>query len=773
MAAKLESIYLTEARVYIAGVLMPVLQVTITATFNKPPQAELILPAYSELLYMGERDRIPVHVFVRETMVESPKFILLFEGFISETTYVNSAMQRSIGITAISHFDILNDIQVKFMTQLEDMFDAAASKQQDIYTFITANKFTFPEHLFRYGIVKDGSNLGFDDVIRFPSDYLQNIYGYIQNSHPPLKTNPKDIHGKAYTSEPPRTVLHASALTEYFGKQGQWLRLLDRFVRLPYFDEPGKDGYAWKQENYQYEGPDGKTGTVFPMVYGIQQDSVIKLLSEEANNAAPNQSMMELLMFLIEEMEYEYLFITNPAYHGATVPAAVEKVANIISGKSDGNTKIDKLVSSCVKPLLNEAMPPHCNIMYRSLVDNISIGVAHKGVPTRVLVHNTYSQLERLTGNTLPSYLKMYGLIDYYPSEAYPDFDPSQVGKKYLKFLGSEMLEDERFTGPWVRQLHTPRWFHVLSRFVEDEKNPLTLKCNGEDVNALKVFKERFFRRQLISSKYFYRQMQAQCMFDPYITPGFPGVVFDSGDSSFVFAGHVITVVHTLSPGVVNTQVAMNFVRPLHEATTVEIPNPLSSIHDVTHNKDRLSEIYQKILGSNAERFDELEKLVTGTTSETNPNNNPSVAYGRKRRNICTFEDYVNFMGFGVEYGDGPEGPQTPIRMTGEWLENRYDLPVYSTSTLTDTKIPRVEQNMPKPKQDFKNSVWNKVQLPANLQSSSVTVVAPNSGNQTKQPVQIQDEVPTVTKVTSIVKVKVCSLLRAIAKREFARVVYK
>jgi hypothetical protein len=769
MSQHLENIYLTEARVYIAGILMPTTQATISCTFNRPPQAEISLPAYSELLYLGERDRVPVHIFVRETMVESPRFLLLFEGFITETSYVNSALQRSIGITAVSHFDILNDVQVKFMTQLEDVYNSILDGAKDIVSFIQTNGLVFPLYLFQYGIVA-GKGKEEGKPICFPSDYLENIYGYMQLAHAP-KDEDTEVNGTKWTATPPLKAQHASALAEYYGKQACMLRFLDRFERLPYFDEPGSDGnYAWQTEGAKFNGLDGKTATVFPMIYGMQQEAAIGLLTQGANNAAQQQSLMELLTYLVEEMEYEYLFITNPAYHGAVKSDDKEEEnadnkTNNQQTESGGESKEEKpakLVSSCLKPLFTDTMPPACNVMYRPLVDSISMGVGHKGVPTRILVTNTYSQLERITGGAHSSFLSMYGLIDYYPSERYPKFDPDDVGKKYLKFLGTELLPEEKHTGPWVRQLHTPRWFHYLSAKDYSKQPEITLE-NGEKVPAAKVFKERFFRRQLLNSKYFQRQLQAQCMFDPYITPGFPGVVFDSGDSGFAFAGHVVTVVHTISPSNVSTQVAMNFVRPLHEAASIEIPNPIMSIQQVTHDKEKLGEIYQKLLGVAAEQFSDLETLAVDTSSESSPNNNPLEAYTAKRRNIVSFEDYLSFMGFGCTYGNGPEGPQTPLELTGEWLEDRYKLPVYDATVVFDPVIPDAEQNLPVEGASGAeaSTASGEESGTASTQESSAEKIQNKAEEQRKARVE-----------RTYTEVDVRTLLRSIAEREFSRMVY-
>lgn len=43
-------------------------------------------------------------------------------------------------------------------------------------------------------------------------------------------------------------------------------------------------------------------------------------MSNEATESSPRQSAMELLNFLVNEMEYEAAFFTSPAYHGPRAP---------------------------------------------------------------------------------------------------------------------------------------------------------------------------------------------------------------------------------------------------------------------------------------------------------------------------------------------------------------------------------------------------------------------------------------------------------------------
>lgn len=560
------NINLLQCRVYIAGILLPTISVNIRCVFNEPPTAEIALPAYPELFSLGEADRVPVHVFVQETMVESPHFILLFEGFIESKVYMNSPLERSVTINAISYFDILNDCKVRFMTQLDDMFLMSGAGNQEQAAYVVTSDITFPHCLFRYGLKPLDNGL----PIKYPSQYLENIYAFMQMAG---QVDPKT--GEEY--HPPLGQLHASKLSQYFRNQAEALKLLDRFEYLPYFDKAGKEGTAWKIAGLP-ETDD--MATAFPMVYGMQTFHAMELLVRGAVNASEEQTLRELLTFLVDEMEYEYLYVSTPAYHAA-IPADEEAGTEEVPAK---------LVSSCMKPLLTDSLPPQCNVLHRTLVTSIQTSQKYKGSPTRIQIHNLFGPLAMLVNGNTSSKLAQTGLLDFYPSETYTDFE-IPPGHEKIRALSNELLKIEEYTGPWVRQVGTPRWFHYIPFM-----NGGTQDNTGSTLETEKIFKERFCRRQLLNLKYAPRQLTATCQFAPYVTPGFPGVVFDNNDTHFAFAGHVLAVEHSISGTEVRTSISMNFARLLKEAATIPINHPLTAVDNITQSQSRMTEIYQTIL---------------------------------------------------------------------------------------------------------------------------------------------------------------------------------
>ena len=286
---------------------------------------------------------------------------------------------------------------------------------------------------------------------------------------------------------------------------------------------------------------------------------------------------------------------------------------------------------------------------------------------------------------------------------------PDALLKNGIRTLSNELLKVEEFTGPWVRQVGTPRWFHYIP-FMNSGVQDNT----GSTLATEKIFKERFCRRQLLNLKYAPRQLTATCQFAPYVTPGFPGVVFDNNDTHFAFAGHVLAVEHSISGTEVRTSISMNFARLLKEAATIPINHPLTAVDNITQSQSRMTEIYQTILGTpgapgvpgaDAVSYETLlSELTSPDTSTASPHSNPREAYRYMRRNIVTFEDYCAFMGFTATYGNGPEGPQTPLQLNGDFLKKRRPLKIFKTVTAKEEEngdgVGDGSSNMPEKEQE-------------------------------------------------------------------------
>ena len=98
-----------------------------------------------------------------------------------------------------------------------------------------------------------------------------------------------------------------------------------------------------------------------------------------------------------------------------------------------------------------------------------------------------------------------------------------------------------------------------------------------------------------------------------------------------------------------------------------------------------MTEIYQQLLGTpgsstpGAKALTYPDLLDISESNDVEENKNPQKAYMAKRRNICTFEQYCSFMGLSATMGNGPEGPSTPVLLTGDFVENRRPITIFAS----------------------------------------------------------------------------------------------
>lgn len=696
------NIFLADTRVYIAGILMPAISVSITTTVGQPPTATITLPASALLFKIGRADRVPVHVFQRETYVESPQFVLLFEGFIDSKSYLNLASQRNININAIGLLDILNDAQVRFLREFTDIYSTAISGNAQKQLYYTECGRPFPAFLFVQGLSQQANA----DLIKFPSEYLDNLYRYLQGA------------GNKESTAGPN---NGSVLSDYFVKQAEMIRLIRRYVPLPYFDE---ESDVWPKQD--------DTACVFPLISGMQKASAIELLVKAVTENVQQQSIQELLDFLANEMEYEFTQFSSPAFRPAVLDA-------------DGNEiEPARLVATCLKPLLNDAVPPLCNVIFRSQMHQISIHETYKGSPTRIQIYDVSNPANELAGTSVDAQVAKYSLITCYPSgKEAEDLPP------YIQKVAAEILQSEKYTGPWVSEVQTPKWYHYLG-----------LDYSGEE-QAL--FKRIFCHRQLLSKKYFPRRLSASMTFNPYVTPGFPGVVFDAEDTGMAFAGYVLSVEHTITPADMTTLVEMNYVRLLDEASEIAIVHPLPAVQNITHDPKKMTHIYNALMGvppseevpavsgANAASFLDLYMRYHVKTPEIlTPQRNPKEAYKKQRRNICTFDDYLAFMGLTVSStGNGPEGPATPLELDGEFLSDRAPVPIYKVKQILSEKEQKDAENA--------------------RESTGASDTTQESPTVTERQETLPENREAVLEQTSV---NVRDILRTVAQREFAKRAY-
>lgn len=601
-----QNVFELQYLVYIAGILVPSQQVGITSAYNVPPTATITLPPYPELFGIGRKDRVPVHIFVKESWAGTDNYILIFEGEINSFSYSSTSLGREINVNAHGLLTFLRDVNIRILTTQKDIEQTNVTKGENLVAMnmITPSQL-FPSSLFMYGLAPiDPSNL-----IKAPTQFLANAYTFVQTENV--------MKGQRGPS---------SVLIKYYEDYSTQIRLLDRYPHVPYFDDD--DNGVWTT-----------TGGVFPLIAGMRSNEVIQQITKMSQDAMAysqgpiKASIFDLVDMMVTQMQYEFAFICAPRY---------------VKGK---------LYSSCLKPIFYESPPPACNIMYRSMVTSIQTTENVYQVPTRVRMDDEKGPINVMTRGSNAAITK-YGSIDYFPTEQYSKNQPSL--DQSANWYATELLTTEYFTGTYMYDTPAPEWLSYIK--------PISFGLTGTEL------KQRAMEYLLLIKQFSERKVRVRGAFNPYITPGFPGAVYDSDDMRFSFVGHVISVDHELSKSGASTTVTMSFVRTIDEALSeaTALINVVPTVNAVTTNFEKMSKIYEEVLGCSAVSFNTLKDLTDSSLYEAH--NSPRRAYLQTYRDIADFTDYCTFMGITTTSSYVEEdGTKVPSVLGGNFLERRND----------------------------------------------------------------------------------------------------
>ena len=154
---------------YVAGILVPTSEISVTAAFNAVPTASITLPPYPQLFGIGRQDRLPVHIFSKDPIDQ--EYTLFFEGEVTSFLYSDAIYARSITINAQGLLAFLQDINIKFLSSLDDVASANVAGASDTNLQTFTNNVIFPYSLFAFGLGEARP----ENLISYPAQYLQNI----------------------------------------------------------------------------------------------------------------------------------------------------------------------------------------------------------------------------------------------------------------------------------------------------------------------------------------------------------------------------------------------------------------------------------------------------------------------------------------------------------------------------------------------------------------------------------------------------------------------
>lgn len=616
MANPADTVFGVQFSVYVSGIYLPASSVSVTTAFSAIPQCTIALPPYAELYGIGRQDRVPVHVFFLDNFreAETPAYKLFFEGVITGFGYVNNAIGRSFVIQCESVLNILNKIYIRHLASMSDVFTNALPGQSLTEFTKMVIPSIFPMLLFSNDsttLIKDRATTEGDNLIMYPTQMLENALNFIVN----------------YDQDNPLAKFYKEYLT--------LIKATKRSTKVAYFDTKGGDFWGCKR---------------FPTLSFLTDKATVEAIATQVNEWGQRSSIYELISGVLAKMEYEFAFFNSPALIG------------------------DSVVSMCLKPILYDAMPPACNVMFRSLISSISTNENVDSIPTRIRSNDVNSIINIIAGGNA-SELQQMATLDCYPSEGFgPTAPPGVDMDEYTQ----ELLISEQYTGPNIADISAPDWWSYVS----------SAKMTGTAEEQKTMFytaRMQMMKNMFLKKRYEGSRLSVTMAFNPYIVAGLPGVAFDPKDDGFTFIGQVLAVQHDIHKGSATTTVELGYVRSLEEESTDRLLNTLTLISEKVTNYDvseaepisRMSEVYGSMIACDAvANVGEIECMLDDSKPEwAERQMNPKKAYDYNKRDVVSQTYFMqDFLGLtensAVEISDD-YGNKIPSCYDGGLVDNR------------------------------------------------------------------------------------------------------
>lgn len=505
--------------VYFNGIEIPAETVSITGAVNTLPQATVTLPPDVTMRRIGAEDRVRLTVFYLDQwrhLVEDPaggvpEWRLLFDGEIVDWGWVNSAHGRALRYVAVDMLEVLGKIFPHLITGLQSMSEQALALDGNAATS-AVNPFAITNSLFTVGL-----NSG--QRIERPFDFVKNVLDLLASPDAPVVGQ------------------RSAVVTRWFQRWAERTRFTSRFVP------------SYGVEQLGVAGTTGVPG-VFPMWRAMQSLSALDALIKTGDRVAGAGSMYGLIQAVFQQAYYELHAHLAP-------PAPVVNDDWEISRSSDPRPTRQIVANYSTKPQMMFGIPPACNVIWASQIEEFSYQENYSRQPTRTYVGDTHL-FNVMTGkkgvpqnpdNAL-DYQAIRALTSGYPPEADALLDRKLAGRDgHANHHNLLVYPEEFFKGPTYNNHDMPPLFSMLA------------ETQGRD----KSFPRKYARYEHFRMRYAQRNGGVSGPFNPYVVHGHPGVVLDSAEANMFTWGYFTQVTHTLTQASMSTTVAYTFAQPFED----------------------------------------------------------------------------------------------------------------------------------------------------------------------------------------------------------------
>jgi hypothetical protein len=555
---------------YVNGIEVPIIGFDIQCGVWQPPAFTIHMIPDIVLQRLGSEDRVPVQIFYLDYWVdaERPEFRLLVDGEITGWSYSSSVGQRTMAFRCVSHIHVFQQLYFFYMTNVDNV--VAAQSPEVLSSSFSTPGLLYPYSLFHQGLVVTNNQVAATRAQpRRPGQPGQATPVPMDNPDANLDPNSPAQPIKApyelvynvikgvISSEVPNN-RHAIPMMNFFARHIRKTRLQNRFVRLPFLEDPealgeeqgvfpifkaARNAEALNAMQRQVSAQTGESGPVWNMLQQIlsmvymeiamipnpaavlvelntaaagprQDGKIIGVLSNNspvqttpttsasgaspgivAGSAQDTRTALEILRGTTPASPT----VTPTAAPAAPAPAPAADAATTgtpASTSAEGgapptppfqginpNTPI-RLAQYFVKPQFLFAVPPHCNVIFPSMVDAWTYDEPYLTQPTRVYVNDSV-MTQALRANGPNRHFILHALTVAFPEEADAlmhhkaggdtNTETTQATAGNLE-SGKNLLiwPEEYYKGPVTEKLDLPPWFQMLRQFANSQPAPGT-----------------------------------------------------------------------------------------------------------------------------------------------------------------------------------------------------------------------------------------------------------------------------------------------------------
>ena len=562
--------------IYINGLEVPFVQATLNWTVGEKPTLQLQLFPYRKLQRMGYEDRLQVAVFYLDTHYDpdNPAFRLLGEFEVVGMTYTNNTRSRSMVFNCKGHLRIFDPLNFFYMSSLNDMVLGLSGPQKSDASGVTSTKPFYPLSLFRDGLIGTSE----DDHIKRPTDLVTNIFRALL-----WPVGQKNAEG----NELPEDAASVPG-KNFFAR---WLNMTHfhrRWAALPIFEDVVDD-------------------TCFPLLKAVQDTTALEALKTQIGSSVGSAGTAWQL--LQQVLGYMYLDISPiPAPPAVTVNKGTGRIEKLRPSPGYQDGLFTSIVSYTVKPQCMFGIPPLCNVVFPSMMKNFSYMEDYESQPTRLYLGESYVSNLITSSKTGVDTLTQQLLTTAYPPAARERLRQT-IDDQVTNSRNFLLFPEEFFKGPVTQRLNAPPWMYLLEQMYKGKEGAKP----SDDTTPLGSLFDKYAEYEFFRNRYIARNGGLSLVWNPYIVPGYPVMIFDRETDGYHCLGYANSVTHSFTAGTgggsVSTEVSVGFMRSLVESVQqlndkesssygydVSPVEPIDEVRDVFQKKDVANEFFSRLL---------------------------------------------------------------------------------------------------------------------------------------------------------------------------------